>query len=306
VTRQTLAHEAMATTFTVRATHADAPYARQAVAAAFAELDLLETRLSRFVEHSDIACLSRLTRGQEAVVAPDTFDCLRIALDVQRATGGAFDVAYASAPQGATVGLPDRAPPAPDTAGQANRGTASAAKPAPTSPRAARIQLIPSGCRVRVLADGVRLDLGGIGKGFALDRMAEVLNEWEVECALLAASTSTWLALAPPPGEPGWPVAFGPDAAPRRLLLARRAFSASGKTVKGDHILDPRTGRPAAQAARAWAAAASGALADALSTAFLVMTEPEVRAYCRAHPSVGAWLQPSPDAPLRVIAESAC
>ena len=147
---------------------------------------------------------------------------------------------------------------------------------------------------VRVLADGVCLDLGGIGKGFALDRMAALLREWEIASVLLCASTSTLLALDPPPGEEGWAVEFGSDEAPQRLHLANGAFGASGIAVKGSHIIDPRTGRPAEGRFRAWAAAPTGAVADALSTAFMVMGEDEIRAYVSYHPEARAYVLASP------------
>ncbi len=249
----------MATTFSVEVEHPEPRYARQAVAAAFAELDMLESQLSRFVEGSDVWRINRLRRGETAVVALDTFRCLEAALQVQRRTGGAFDVTYASAR---------------------------------TSRPAQRLHLTPAGCRVGVLAEGVRIDLGGIGKGYSLDRMAALLREWDVTAARLAASTSTILALDSPPGEPGWTVTFGPAGQRRRLALRRAALSASGTGVKGRHVVDPRTHRPTRQHAHAWALAATATEADALSTALLVMTPEQVAQCCRdwrGNCLIGTW-----------------
>jgi len=263
--RQTLTHQAMATVFRLSLVHPEPRYARQAAAEAFAELERIEGRLSRFVETSDVFRVNRLARGQSTWVHPDTLRCLAIALEIQRATGGAFDVAYAS-----LASPPDRP----------------------------RWELDEKDHAVRVLANGVRLDLGGIGKGFALDRMAALLADWEIETALLSASTSTVLALGPPLGEAGWLLHVGPDDAPHDLRLARRALSGSGTAVKGNHVLDPRSGRPAAGRFRAWAAAPTAAAADALSTAFLVMTEQEVRDFCRTRPGISAYLLSSPQAEM--------
>ncbi len=270
--RQILTHEAMATVFRLSLVHPEPLYARQAAAEAFAELERIEGRLSRFVESSDVFRAGRLARGQSTWVHPDTLRCLAIALDIQRATAGAFDVAYAS--------------------------TASPASP----PDRPRWELDEKEHAVRVLADGVRLDLGGIGKGFALDRMAALLADWEIEAALLSASTSTVLALGRPPGEAGWPLRVGPDDAPHELRLAHRALSGSGTAVKGNHVLDPRSGGPATGWFRAWAAAPTAAVADALSTAFLVMTEHEVRDFCRTRAEISAYLLPSPEAETLAIA----
>jgi FAD:protein FMN transferase len=283
----TFVHEAMAADFRLTLAEPDATYARQAAQAAFAELQQIDSRLSRYLETSDIFRVSRLARGQSTVVHADTFDCLRIALKVQAATAGAFDVAYGSA------------------------GTAALG-------RGPAVELIDADCAVRVLADAVRLDLGGIGKGFALDRMAALLAEWDIASALLCASTSTLLAMDAPPGEPGWTVHVGekgdsPHLPERpegcfaqmgtvpffpRLRLVRRAVSASGTAVRGNHIVDPRTGRPVEGRLRAWAVAPTAAEADALSTAFMVMSEEEVRDYCRQHPRISARLLRFPEAAL--------
>ena len=91
---------------------------------------------------------------------------------------------------------------------------------------------------------GVALDLGGIAKGYAVDRIAEVLEEWEIPHALVHGGYSSVLALEPPPDEDGWPLTLSAPGSGRtlaRVSARRRAFSASG-VRKGDHILDPRTG----------------------------------------------------------------
>lgn len=264
-----MAHEAMATTFKVTLVHDDPVYARQAGEALWAELDRIEGRLSRFVDTSDVARVNRLEPGQETAVQLDTFDCLRIALDVQRQTRGAFDVAYGSA------------------------------GPWSETPR---IALVDESHSVRALEGGLRLDLGAIGKGFALDRMAAILADWDIPAAMLAASTSTLLAVGSPPGVAGWPITFGPDDRLEKAELKNRAFSGSGTAVHGAHIIDPRTQRPAEGRFRTWAGAPTAAVADALSTAFMVMTEAEIRNYCRRHPEVSAYLLAGPASGLVSVA----
>lgn len=262
-TFETVEHEAMATTFRLCLAGEPGGYLRQAGQAACDELDRMESRLSRHVEHSDVARLNRLAAGQSLLVHPDTLECLRIAEALRRETGGAFDVSYAS----------DRAAPQP------------------------RFRIEPDEHAVRILASGVRLDLGGIGKGFALDRMAQVLAEWEVEDFLLCASTSTVLARGSRPGQQGWPITFG--AVPsQRLWLRDMAFSGSGKSERGEHIVDPATGRPARAAVQAWAIAPSAAEADGLSTAFMVMPAAEAGACCRRRPQVSGWVCTEPNGPL--------
>jgi thiamine biosynthesis lipoprotein len=289
----------MGAAFQIALVEPDRLYARQAAAAAFAELEQIESRLSRYVETSDLFRVNRLGRGQATVVHIDTFQCLRIALEVQAATGGAFDAAYGSA----------------RSVGQTFLSADEVSTHGPL------IELIEAGCSVHVLADGVRLDLGGIGKGFALDRMAAMLAEWDITAALLCASTSTVLALDAPPGEPGWTVHLACEPSnsvpllgtssvahnlpsehclfqavahrgERRVYLANQAISGSGTAVRGAHIIDPRTGRPAEGKFRAWSIAPTGAEADALSTAFMVMSESEIHEFCERRPEVSAYILP--------------
>jgi thiamine biosynthesis lipoprotein len=261
----TVTHEAMATEFTIVVAGKPPTYARQAAKAAFAELDLLEGRLSRFIENSELSRIGRLARGEAAVVSLEVFECLRAALDASAETGGTFDIAYASR-------------------------TGASVEPL--------IELDETTRSVRALQDGVQLDAGAIGKGFALDHMAAVLADWDVQSALLRASFSTVLALDPPPGESGWLVTFGGDADRRDLRLAHRAMSGSGTAVKGAHIVNPRTGQPVTGRFRCWAVAPTGALSDALSTAFMIMSDDEIRAYCDKHSQIAAYTLESPDANL--------
>jgi thiamine biosynthesis lipoprotein len=253
-------HEAMATTFAIVIDGHPPDYARPAAAACWRELDRLESELSRYIESSDIARANRLARGETIRIGDDALRCLLLAAEATLATRGAFDAAYAS----------ERDP----------------AAPADAPP----FTLDPDAHTLTSLARRLHLDLGAIGKGYALDRLADTLRDWEITTACLQAGGSTALALDAPAGESGWPVGVGEedDDSFRHVPLAHAAISASGIAVKGSHLIDPRTRAPAPRTRRVWAHAPTAALSDALSTAFFVMPDAAIADFCAAHPEIGA------------------
>jgi len=243
------AHQAMATEFEIFCVHANRDYAQQAAWAAFDLLDRLERELSRFIENSDISRINALALGESTRVSRWTMECLEIARQAYSETGGAFDISLGS-------GLD-------------------------------RLQLVPRVQMVRATAIGVRLDLGGIGKGYAVDRMAEVLGEWDIHRALIHGGGSSVLALEAPPGRAGWPLTLGPCGA---VEAHRRVFSASG-IRKGGHIVNPRTGQPIRDREAVWVSAGqNGAMAEAYSTAFMILPVEKIEAICRKHADLEAWL----------------
>ena len=138
-------HSAMAAQFQARIAGEEKTYAAQTAQAAFALVDELESKLSRFRANSEISQIAQLAPGEKLRLTRPVFDCLRLAQKMEFATRGAFSV------------------------------TASALRNQPTKPLWA---LVENEFSIRCDSGRLEFDLGAIGKGFALDRMAEVLREW--------------------------------------------------------------------------------------------------------------------------------
>jgi thiamine biosynthesis lipoprotein len=236
-------HHAMATFFQVRIAGEEQSYAAQAARTAFDRVDHLESLLSRFRENSEICQLAELNPCETLRVSEPTFACLEIAQRMELATQRAFCVTPAAL--GTQGALP-------------------------------QWSLLRSEFSVRCDSGRLEFDLGAIGKGFALDRMAEELSDWNCPSFLLVAGGSSILAGQPPPNAPGWSSGLGDDNSDRRFWLTHCSLSGSGVAAQGEHIIDPRTGRPAQQRPRAWALTSSAAESDALSTACMVLNESEI------------------------------
>jgi thiamine biosynthesis lipoprotein len=245
-------HEAMATTFELLIVHEDERYAVQAAVAAFDEVDRLELELSRFLENSDVTRINNLPANQPLQLGLDTFECLKIAERVYAETNGAFDI----------------------TIGTLHTGTNL-------------IQLNETEHTIKLSASPVQVDLGGIGKGYAVDRVAELLRDWSIDVALISGGYSSVLALDAPPGKKGWPLTMTNPSGRKEILsrpfLHKAALSGSG-VQKGGHIIDPRTARAVEGRRAAWSSASDATTADALSTAFMIMGLDEIEKYCSSHP----------------------
>jgi FAD:protein FMN transferase len=271
-------HEAMATVFEVHTPHPDPHYAAQAAQAAFDLTDRLERDLSRFLSNSDVGRINRLASGESTRVSPSAMECVVIARHLFDLTGGTFDVSIGT-------GLPS-------------------------------LEFDPDECLVRATRSGVRLDLGGIGKGYAVDVMADLLEEWGLDAALVHGGFSSVLALDPPDGWDGWPLTLSDPAVPSRVLaqlsVRQTALGASGLR-KGLHIVDPRTGRPASGRRAAWVALPrprpngvagpgesappprAATVTDALTTAFMLMSVEEIAAFVDRSPELQSWILPELD-----------
>lgn len=271
-------HRAMATLFEIFLYHQDSEYAAQAVQAAFAETDRLEQELSRYIDNSDISRINDLIPGESVKVGLDAFNCLQFCQQIYRQTQGAFDITV-----GTLVDWWRRQNPAGRLQKKIPNGIME-------KTGLKYLVLDDDNYSVQVLQSGLHIDLGGVGKGFALDRMAAVLSEWGISRAMLHSGYSTVLALAAPANEEGWPVALKHPLSGeviRYKTLIHSAISGSG-IQKGAHIIVPGSGKAVEDNLAAWVTASTAALADALSTALMIMTKVQTEEFVTRYPEVAA------------------
>jgi thiamine biosynthesis lipoprotein len=273
----------MATRFEI-VLHGDDPVAlRAAGEEALDEIDRLEAQLSLYRPTSEIAHLNARAARGPVRVTPTLFRLLELTRQFSLDTGGAFDITVAPLVHcwgfmGGTGKVPH-----PDELAEARACIGMGL-----------VELNPADLAVRFARDGVMLDLGAVGKGYALGRAAELLRDAGVTSALLHGGTSTVYGLGHPPNREAWQIAIEPppgDAGkePRRPLatipLRDEALSVSavwGKSFQMQdrtfgHVLDPRSGQPVAGALLAAVVLPSTTETDALSTALLVLGEPGLK-----------------------------
>lgn len=242
-------HDAMNTTFHLRIQVADESVADGMARECFDHLDFLEARLSRFVDDSDVSRINHLPAGETLYISESTHLCLLAALDAYVRTGGLFDI----------------------TLGRRIEFRKSE-EPGDPPPLEGQLTIHPDIPAVTCEAAGREIDLGGIGKGFALDQLKNILTDWGAEGGLLAAGASSLVAFGPD----AWPVELTGDSATIRISLANQSLSASGTGIQGSHIIHPGgdEAMPSSACKRVWVTAPTAALSEIWSTA-LMLLEPE-------------------------------
>ena len=262
---------------------------------AFDLLDSLEEQMTVYRESSEISRLNRRAFGSCVRVEARLFQLLETAARIHRETEGAYDITAGALIKAWGFFRGPRRVPTEEERDAARQRVGMD-----------KVTLDPERRTVRYQRPGVEINLGSIGKGYALDRMARRLREqWGCGRMLLHGGTSSvYGGGSPPNDERGWQVGIlHPWDRSRRLArvwLRDRALGTSAATHqhleyngrKLGHLLDPRTGWPASGLASVSVVAPSAAEADALSTAFYVGGVELAERYCAAHSGIGAILLP--------------
>ena len=272
--------------------------------AALDEADRLEQIMTIFRETSELTRINRRAHEEPVEADAELFSLLVRSAEINSATEGAFDIT--STPLSECWGFLRR---------QGRLPTEEAIAAARARVGMPLVELDAANRTVRFRREGVALNLGAIGKGFALDRMGHFLRTNGVDHALISAGSSSILALGGTPD--AWEidlrsVTTGERLAKLRVLNAAVGTSGTGEQffeaggVRYGHVIDPRTGQPASGVLSASVIASSAALADALSTAFLIGGVSLAERYCAAHPGVLAIITPDDGGRHRPVIVGSC
>lgn len=255
--------EAMATHFEIVLDCDDPEQARGIANECFREVERLENILSRFREGSDVDRINHLSSGESIWISEECHACLIEAFTISALTDGWFD---------------------PFTGGfmelvrgeKSLRDNVSAWDLERQLRTNGHLVFDPDHPRVKCDVEGLKVDLGGIGKGFALAEIARLISDLggpEMP-AFVHSGGSTALGIrAPRDSSRGWPVTLSSSKQQHTLHLNNHSISASGTAVQGAHIIIRGQAAESYPHKRVWVQTKNPAVADALSTAVLVMPE---------------------------------
>ncbi len=263
---------AMGTTFVVVAYAEDEQTLTEGLEAAFKEAGRLDRMLSNYRSDSEWSRVNRQAGARPVQVSAELFRLLEYCGQVNRASQGTFDITVGPLMRvwGFFRGT-GRLPAA---------GEVSAAK---QKVGFSNVRLDAAARTVRFLKPGIELDPGGIGKGYAVDRMIDRLKENGIRSAMISAGGSSIYGLGAPPDDTGWtvkirhPRAYTSSVA--ELKLKDESMSTSGDYEKFfeaegkmySHIMDPRTGYPATRTLSASVVAPRTLASEAWSKPFFIL-----------------------------------
>ena len=262
---------------------------------AFQMVDDLEDQLTIYRDHSEVSQLNQLATQAPQPIESGLMGLLRLAKQIHHDTGGAFDV----------------------TAGQLSQlwGFESRKGAVPSEDKIeAALELVSSDFlvldetqqKLSISRQGVKINLGGIGKGYALDQVANLFEQHSIDDFVIHGGQSSVLARGgsgaqlsdEDPEQRCWHVGIShPTAAGVRLAqveLRNQSLGTSGTARQGffyrgkryGHIIDPRTGWPTSHFLSTTVVSNSAAVSDALATAFFVMKPADVFAFCENRPEL--------------------
>lgn len=277
----------MGTLCEVQVYHSDPNVAAQAATAALDEMSRVDALLSNYLPDSELTRMNRAAGKGTFIASPELYAFVKRSRTFFDGTLGAFDPTMGSIVRawGFFTSQPARPAPADLVRAKAQAGFSN-------------VTLDDATRSVRYLVDGLEIDPGGIGKGYAVDRAADVLRRRGVSAALISAGGSTLYAIGNPPGREGWKISVRDPAKVAESLafvtLNDNALSTSGvaeKWVVEDghryaHIIDPRTKEPSERMCQVTLVAPDATSSDALTKAAFLLTRQQLSHLFEAHQSV--------------------
>lgn len=267
----------------------DSSTAERAARAAFNRIAELDLVMSDYREDSELAQLSRRSGTGPVSVSNDLFTVLSTAQRLARQSDGAFDVTVGPLVELWRAARRQRRLPDPDSLAAAQRRSGWT-----------MLQLNRAERTAELTTPGMKLDLGGIAKGFAADEALAALKREGIPNALIEFGGDIVVG-DPPPGRPGWRVTAAlADPEKRELFLSNQAVSTSGDTqqfvvidgVRYSHVVDPHSGLGLTNRTAATVIAPEGILSDGLATALTVMNPDRGRVMIeREYPHVEAQIR---------------
>ena len=270
----------MACTYSIVVYGNNAQTLRQAVDTAFDEVDRIDRLMSHYKPDSPLSRLNREAAKAPVKTDPELFDFLAECLRYSRQSDGAFDITVGPLMKAWGFFRGEGRMPSKQELAQARRNVGFQ-----------HVILDEKARTVFFDLPGVELDLGGIAKGYAVDRAVALLKQGGINSALVSAGGSTIYGLGTPPNEPGWEVKLqdpiAPDKTALTVRLKNQALSVSGSYEKFfelggrrySHIMDPRSGRPVEGVLSVAVVTGSGTAGDALDNAFYVQRIQQTRKY---------------------------
>jgi thiamine biosynthesis lipoprotein len=263
------------------------------VDAALDEVDRIDSLMSNYKPESALSRINKEASQGPVVVEPELFNFIQLCVKYSQESEGAFDI---------TVGPLMKA-----------WGFFRGEGRIPWSFELWSVlkkvgyqylMLDPTKRTIQFARPGMELDLGGIAKGYAVDRVVSLLQEYKIDCAFISAGGSTLYGLGSPPTHEGWEVKIrdpinpnDPHKSAETLRLKTQSLSVSGNyekffRVRGitySHIMDPRTGRPAENMLSVAVLTDKGVDGDALDNVFYVQGVEKSKLYLKTHPGIGVY-----------------
>ena len=268
-------HEAFGSRFWVRIAAEDGVYARNAAQGLFQYLDDLDFQTDLRHDSGPVAAINSLPAGAQVTLTEHVQALWNFSQDVSADTGRGFD-ASAGAVFGYWRGRGDL-PFNPDD---------PAWEQALAAFRGGEFRL--EGDKLTCVRPGLALDFGAVVRGYALDRMADLLeSSWGIHRALLMAAGGVTLALDPPGDSAGWRIGVGPRS---EIKLCRFAMASKRSDPARHNLIDPRTGQPVSLAGPVRAIATSALEAEGLAVAGAVLAPAEAEEFVNRGCSRGLWL----------------